>query len=117
MKVDHCIQARPWRFTPLLVIVVWYGFFVPNACASQPIPGPASPEIVVQTNTSKNIPTVWQAQNRSILIGFDLLNRQYKEFDSSEITPDGILDAEKGTLTGGAFRGRWQGDYFVIFHI
>lgn len=48
MKVDHSMQARPWRFAPLLVVVAWYGFFVPNACAAQPLPGPASPGSIEQ---------------------------------------------------------------------
>ncbi len=52
---------------------------------------------------------VWQAHNRSILIGLDSLDRHYTEFDSFGLTSDGILNTEKGTLNGGAIRGRWQG--------
>ncbi len=55
---------------------------------------------------------VWQAHNRSILIGLDSLNRHYTEFDSFGLTPDGIFNTEKGTLKGGAIRGRWQGAPF-----
>jgi hypothetical protein len=50
-----------------------------------------------------------QAHNRSILVGLDLLDRHYTEFDNRGITPDGILDSEKSTLKGGAIRARWQG--------
>lgn len=53
--------------------------------------------------------SAWQAHNRSILVGFDLLDRHYTEFDSLGLTPDGILDSEKGTLKGETIRGRWQG--------
>ncbi|MHB1592252.1 MAG: hypothetical protein ACYCTW_12085, partial [Sulfuricella sp.] len=65
-----------------------------------------------QTNIPEAPPTplsTWQSHNRSVLVGLDSLNRQYTESDSLGITPDGILDSEKGTLTGGALRGRWQG--------
>jgi hypothetical protein len=54
----------------------------------------------------------WQAHNRSILVGLDLLERHYTEFDSLGLTSDGILDSEKGTLKGGVIRGRWQGALF-----
>lgn len=60
--------------------------------------------------------SVWQAHNRSILAGLDSLNRQCTEFDISGLTPDGILDSEKGTTTGGAIRGRWQGAPFGSSH-
>ena len=56
--------------------------------------------------------TTWQAHNRSILVGLDLLDRHYTEFDSLGLTTDGILNTEKGTLNGGAIRGRWQGAPF-----
>jgi len=59
-------------------------------------------------------PPAWQAHNRGVLISLDSLNRQYTEFDSFGATPDGILDSESGTLTGGAIRGRWQGTLFGI---
>lgn len=72
-----------------------------------------------QTNTPE-IPhaplPAWQAHNRSILAGLDSLNRQYTEFDSSGLTPDGILDTENGTLKGGSIRGRWQGAPFGSSH-
>jgi hypothetical protein len=57
-------------------------------------------------------PSVWQAHNRSLLAGLDFLNRRYTEFDHTGLTSDGILDSEKGTITGGAIRGRWQGAPF-----
>jgi hypothetical protein len=65
-----------------------------------------------QTNTpepqSAPIPD-WRIHNPSMLVGNNLLDRHYTEFDSFGITPDGILDSEKGTLKGGAIRARWQG--------
>jgi hypothetical protein len=42
----------------------------------------------------------------------DSQSRQYTEFDNTGLTSDGILDSEKGTLTGGAIRARWQGALF-----
>ncbi len=57
-------------------------------------------------------PSAWQTHNRSILVGLDLLDRHYTEFDSFGLTPDGIFNTEKGTLNGGAIRGRWQGAPF-----
>jgi hypothetical protein len=68
-----------------------------------------------QTNTPEVQsvpPSAWQAHNRSVLAGFDFLNRHYTEFDSLGLTQDGILDTEKGTLKGGTIRGRWQGTPF-----
>ena len=71
-----------------------------------------------QTNIPEAPPpplSTWQAHNRSVLVGLDSLNRQYTEFDSFGRAPDGILNSEKGALTGGAFRGRWQGVPFEKF--
>ena len=70
--------------------------------------GAASGQANIPETTPASLPA-WQTHNRSVLIGFDALNRQYTEFDSFGVTSDGILDSEKGTLTGGAIRTRWQG--------
>jgi len=62
-----------------------------------------------QADTTAAPLPAWQAHNRGVLIGLDLLNRKYTEFDDFGVTSDGILDTENGTLKGGAIRGRWQG--------
>lgn len=54
----------------------------------------------------------WQVSNRGLLVGADVLSRRYTEFDSQGLTPDGILDTEKGELHGAAIRARWQGKLF-----
>ena len=43
------------------------------------------------------------------MVGLDLLDRLYTEFDNFGFTPDSTLDTEQGSLKGIAIRGRWQG--------
>lgn len=46
--MDHSMRSRLGQRMTVLAVVMSYGFFIPNARAAQPLPGPASPSRIEQ---------------------------------------------------------------------